>query len=82
MGYTRSRRYANHASGKKYVSNPQLMESKRDEQEARMEILPQAEDWKSNEKAQSARIFYEKYVQAREDDDYKKLKKKHMELYG
>ena len=31
MGYTRSRRYANHASGKKYESNPQKAPSKASE---------------------------------------------------
>ena len=44
-------------------------------------ILPQEDDALTNEKAQSARIFYEKYLQAREDEDYKKLKKQWQEKY-
>jgi hypothetical protein len=41
MGYTRSRRYANHRSGRKYAAGTN-------------ELLPRAED---HEKAQSAKIF-------------------------
>jgi hypothetical protein len=33
-------------------------------------------------KAESAAIFYEKYVQARNDPDYKRLKKEHQAKYG
>ena len=40
MGYTRSRRYANHKSGRKYRTNPQLATSKVAEKKARQEILP------------------------------------------
>lgn len=43
MGFTRSRRYANHKSGRKYSSFGT--------------VLPQEEDWKDSEKAQSAEIF-------------------------
>lgn len=60
MGYTRSRRYANHPSGRKY--------------DKAGKILPQAEDWDTSEKAQSARIFYEYYLKVREDVLYKNLK--------
>ncbi|HUQ30186.1 MAG TPA: DUF4385 domain-containing protein [Candidatus Paceibacterota bacterium] len=60
MGYTRSRRYANHSSGKKYDS--------------RGKIYPKAEDWNTNEKAKSARIFYEFYFKAKENKVYKKVK--------
>jgi hypothetical protein len=65
MGYTRSRRYANHKSGRKYRG-----ESK--------EILEREED---DIKAESARIFYEKWKKAREDKQYLELKKRHKELY-
>ena len=65
MGYTRSRRYANHRSGRKYVAGSK-------------EVLPQDED---AEKAESAKIFYEKWKQAREDKKYLDLKKKHREMY-
>jgi hypothetical protein len=54
MGYTRARRYANHRSGRKYA-----MDGK--------ELLPRAED---HEKAQSAKIFYQKWKRAREDKKY------------
>lgn len=33
-------------------------------------------------KAESAAIFYEKYVQARNDPDYQRLKKEHQSKYG
>jgi hypothetical protein len=65
MGYTRSRRYANHKSGRKYG-------------EGKKEELPREED---AIKAQSARIFQEKWKLAREDKEYLKMKKKHRELY-
>ena len=41
-------------------------------------MLPQDED---AEKAESAKIFYEKWQQAREDKKYLELKKKHREMY-
>lgn len=81
MGYTRSRRYANHASGKKYRANPQGEKTARAERSARTRILPQARDWGTNEKAQSARIFYGYYLKAKEDATYVRLKAKHAELY-
>jgi hypothetical protein len=65
MGYTRSRRYANHKSGRKYA-------------EGHKEILPREED---SQKAESARIFYEKWQKAAQDKRYVELKKKHRELY-
>jgi hypothetical protein len=65
MGYTRSRRYANHKSGRKYV-------------EGSKEVLPREED---TEKAESAKIFYEKWQKAREDKKYVELKKRHREMY-
>ena len=65
MGWTRARRYANHKSGRKY-------------DEKTGEELPREID---EEKAESARIFYELYVKAREDEDYKKMMKRHREKY-
>ncbi len=65
MGYTRSRRYANHASGRKYSADGQ--------------VLPRDED---PIKAESARIFYEKYQQAKADPDYQRLKRAHQSQYG
>ena len=43
MGFTRSRRYANHKDGKKYDENGN--------------IRPQEEDWATSDKAKSAKIF-------------------------
>ncbi len=61
MGYTRARRYANHRSGRKYGEDGK--------------VLPQEPDAMNSEKARAARIFYEKYELAREDDYYKRRKK-------
>lgn len=80
MGWTRSRRYANHKSGQKYKSNPQKASSKEAEQKMRKKgVLPTEQD---PEKAKSAAIFYKKYVAAREDPEYKRLKQAHQEKYG
>jgi hypothetical protein len=68
MGYTRARRYANHRSGKKYDENGQ--------------VLPQEPDALDGEKARAARIFYEKYLQAREDEHYKRRRREWAERYG
>jgi hypothetical protein len=65
MGYTRSRRYANHKSGRKY-------------KEGSKEVLQHDED---TSKAESAKIFYEKWKKAREDKKYLELKKQHKERY-
>lgn len=80
MGYTRARRYANHASGKKYVTNPQKKNSIKEEKLARKNVLPQESDWKTSEKAIAARIFYDKYLQVKNDEIYIKLRKKHENL--
>jgi len=64
MGFTRSRRYANHKSGKKW--------SKED---GDWKILPQEKDWDTNEKARSARVFYSYWKAAREDAEYLNQKK-------
>lgn len=69
MGYTRSRRYANHSSGTKYKVGTK-------------EVLPQEKDWETNEKAESARIFYGYYLKVKEDNDYLLLKKQHQKKYG
>ena len=66
MGYTRSRRYANHKSGRKYAVGSK-------------EILPIEVD---EVKAESAKIFQEKWSLAKEDALYITLKKTHQEKYG
>lgn len=62
MGFTRARRYANHRSGRKWSPG-------------RSEVLPIDVD---PVKAESAAIFYEAYVRAREDPDYKRMKAEHL----
>lgn len=65
MGWTRSRRYANHKGGRKYDKETG-------------EELPREVD---KVKAASAAIFYEKYVEAREDLRYKELKAEHRKRF-
>jgi hypothetical protein len=65
MGWTRARRYANHQTGRKY-------------DKVTGAVLPRAED---NEKAAAAAIFYEKYVKARENADYVRQKKRHIQSF-
>ena len=57
MGWTRSRRYANHASGRKYATDGS--------------VRPQDEASESSPKAQSAAIFRVFYDKARQDVTYK-----------
>lgn len=64
MGFTRSRRYANHASGTKYDQKT-------------YDILPQEETHLTNEKAQSAEIFKQKWFEAKNNDLYKEMAAKH-----
>jgi hypothetical protein len=66
MGWTRARRYANRKNGRKYDAKTGI-------------TLPRNED---PEKAGAAAIFYERYVQARENRRYQKLKAAHQEKYG
>jgi Domain of unknown function (DUF4385) len=65
MGYSRARRYANHKTGRKYAKLTR-------------ELLPQEED---KSKAESAKHFYEKWRQARKDQRYLELKKRHRTRY-
>lgn len=67
MGFTRARRYANHASGRKYTANHI--------------VRPQDKGSEQSLKAESARIFYGYYLKAREDATYKKLKQAHQQKY-
>jgi hypothetical protein len=76
MGYTRSRRYANHKSGKKYRTNPQLEVSIAAEKEARKDILPLDLD---PIKAQSAAIFKLKWQQAQANSKYQQLLQLHQQ---
>ncbi len=78
MGFTRSKRYANHKSGKKYDGPVPADKKGQSGSHGRAE-LPKDED---PVKAESARIFYEKYVQARENPEYKKRQDAWKEKYG
>ncbi|HEY9632850.1 MAG TPA: DUF4385 domain-containing protein [Coleofasciculaceae cyanobacterium] len=78
MGYTRSRRYANHKSGRKYQQNPQKASSKEAQVEARKNTLPNEVD---PVKAESAAIFKEKWMQAKTNEKYLQLLKQHKQRY-
>jgi hypothetical protein len=78
MGYTRSRRYANHKSGRKYKHNPQKERSEEAQIQARQDILPNEVD---PVKAESAAIFKEKWMQTKTNEKYLQLLEKHKQLY-
>ncbi len=67
MGFTRSRRYANHSSGRKYTEDG----SQR----------PQDTGSEHSKKAESARIFYDYYLKAKDDKDYLALKEVHKNQF-
>lgn len=79
MGFTRSRRYANHKGGKKY--DGPVPDDKKGQSGAhgRAELPRQPED---PVKAESARIFKERWDQAEANEDYARLKKEHRAKYG
>ncbi len=79
MGYTRSRRYANHKGGKKY--DGPVPDDKKGQSGAhgRAELPRSPED---PVKAESARIFKAKWAQAEENADYAARKKAHKAQYG
>jgi hypothetical protein len=81
MGYTRARRYANHPSGRKYAPAAKAGTGSSVEPAPR-EVLPQAADWATNEKAQAAQVFYRVYTQVKADPDYRKQAQEHILLYG
>ncbi len=65
MGWTRARRYANHKGGRKYDVETG-------------EELPRGND---PVKAAAAAVFYEAYVLARENQQYRQMKKAHQQEY-
>ncbi|AVH72534.1 DUF4385 domain-containing protein [Nostoc sp. 'Lobaria pulmonaria (5183) cyanobiont'] len=71
MGYTRSRRYANHKNGRKYKQNSEDSGDKK-------EILPYEVD---PVKAESAAIFKAKWLQAKTNEKYQELLAKHKQMY-
>jgi len=74
MGFTRSRRYANHKGGKKY--DGPVPDDKKGQSGAhgRKELPKTQED---PIKAESARIFYKRYEEAKNDLDYQEMAKVH-----
>ncbi len=60
MGFTRARRYANHANGRKYDSEGN--------------VRPQEKDWATSEKAISARIFKQMRDEVTSDTIYKNMR--------
>lgn len=86
MGFTRARRYANHASGRKYETAPRgdakkVKGAKKSaarvpatRAKATRKVRAQESDWKTSPKAESARIFYEYYEKAKSDEQYISMK--------
>ncbi len=77
MGYTRSRRYANHKSGKKY-DGPVPDDKKGQSGAHGREELPKIID---EVKAESAAIFYVVWQKVKNDKTYQKLLAEHKNLY-
>jgi len=75
MGYTRSRRYANHKSGKKY-DGPVPNDKKGQSGAHGRDQLPREID---PVKAESAQIFYAKWQQVKKDKVYLQKVKEHKE---
>ena len=76
MGYTRARRYANYAGGKKYKKNPQKEATSEAERVARQQMLERQEE--DPVKAEAARIFKVKWEAAKQNEDYQRLKRVHQ----
>lgn len=77
MGYTRSRRYANHKSGKKY--DGPVPDDKKGQSGAHGRAqLPKVDD---AVKAESATIFYEAWHKAKNNKTYQKMLNLHKEQY-
>ncbi len=74
MGFTRSRRYANHKGGKKY--DGPVPDDKKGQSGAhgRAELPRSTED---PVKAESARIFHERYETAKNDAEYRAMARVH-----
>jgi len=87
MGFTRARRYANHPSGKKYKESPEdATEGKAYPYSAGSknkgnEILPQAVDALTNEKAKAAAVFKEYWFRAKDHEEYLQQKKAFRKKY-
>lgn len=78
MGYTRSRRYANHRSGKKYAGAVPKELRGISGAHGRAVLPPEIDE----EKAESASRFYAYYQRAKENPQYQQMLKEHKEKYG
>jgi hypothetical protein len=78
MGYTRSRRYANHKTGKKY-KGPVPDDKKGQSGAHGRNMLPLEKD---EEKTKSAAVFYEIWQLAKADETYQQMLKEHKEKYS
>ena len=78
MGFTRARRYANHKSGKKYKGAVPDDKKGQSGAHGREELPRQIED---PIKAESARVFKEKWDLCRENKSYLAMKAEHRERY-
>ena len=79
MGFTRSRRYANHKGGKKY-DGPVPDDKKGQSGAHGRDELPRTPE--DPVKAESARIFKAKWEEAEANAEYARLKKEHKVAYG
>jgi len=77
MGFTRSRRYANHKGGKKYDGPVPADKKGQSGAHGRKELPRSVED---PIKAESARIFYARYEEAKNDVEYQAMAKRHKGL--
>jgi len=74
MGYTRSRRYANHASGKKYDGPVPADKKGRSGAHGRAILIRDTDE----EKANSAKIFYHQWQRAKKNKVYVEMMERHL----
>ncbi len=77
MGYTRSRRYANHKSGKKYKGPVPNDKKGQSGAHGRSQLPPDVDEVK----AASAKIFYGYWQKAKNDELYQEMASAHRKLY-
>lgn len=88
MGFTRSRRYANHSNGKKYVDSPKDKTKDLEypyssgSHNKGNDVLVQNDDWRTNEKAQVANIYKQAWDKARSNQKYITQKLEFVKRYG
>eukprot|EP01097_Dermamoeba_algensis_P006471 TRINITY_DN4054_c0_g1_i1.p1 TRINITY_DN4054_c0_g1~~TRINITY_DN4054_c0_g1_i1.p1 ORF type:complete len:185 (-),score=50.80 TRINITY_DN4054_c0_g1_i1:7-561(-) len=80
MGFTRSRRYANHKGGRKFSKNPQKEENEKEAREKYV-IDRVKEECQDQNKVESAKIFKEMWDKARKDEEYLKQKEEFIQKY-